>query len=185
MLKRIALLLRYRTLPALLLGALLVGASPLQAQQDVITVTLDKVEFLTLPRSASTMIVTKPEIVDVVLESPTYMFLLGKQPGETGLIILDSKRKEILSVTVVVTPEIDRHVTITRGGKSGTSEQTMSCGNGGRCTTVATPGADKAGGGGGGAPPPSSSGGLPPSSSSGSSGNSPVDDAITELNGER
>ncbi len=140
--------------------------------------TLDKVEFLTLPRSAATMIVTKPEIVDVVMESPTYMFLLGKQPGETALIILDSKRKEILSATVVVTPEIDRHVTVTRGTKGGASEETMSCGQGGRCTTIATPGAEKPSSGGGGGPPSS-----PPPSSPG--GGSPVAEATKELSGGR
>lgn len=139
-----------------LLSLLALASLPLQAA-EVITVTLDKAKVLRLDRPASVIILAKPEIADVVLETSRFLFMIGKMPGETSLTILDANRNEILAATLAVLPEDERHITISRscrsaGGGNCPPEETLNCVNG-RCSAVIQTGSDgKTGGAGAGAP---------------------------------
>jgi hypothetical protein len=145
------------------LGALclffgLIATTPGLRAAEVIAVTLDKAKILRLDRPAAVIILAKPEIADVVLESPRFLFLIGRQPGETSFTILDSARNEILAGVLAVVPEDERHISVIRhcsakGGGNCAPEETLSC-VAGRCTTVETPGAGvkTTGGAGAGAP---------------------------------
>jgi hypothetical protein len=141
--------------------ALILGLSCLSGfalAGDVIAVPLGKTKILRLDRPAAVIILAKPEIADIVLESPRFLFMIGRQAGETSLTILDSGRNEILVGTLAVTPEDERHISIQRhcsakGGGNCVPEETLNCING-RCTVVETPGAGTktTGGAGAGAP---------------------------------
>ncbi len=126
---------------------------------EVITVTLDKAKVLRLDKPASVIILANPGIADVVLESPRFLFMIGRIPGETSLTILDANRNEILAATLAVVPEDERHITILRncrgqGGGNCPPEETLNC-VAGRCSSVILPGADSktTGGAGAGAGP--------------------------------
>ena len=103
---------------------------------ETIQVVVDKAEVLRLSVDASTILTANPEIIDLAVESPRLILLLGKRPGETSLIILDSKGKKILDADVVVVPNLERHVTVYRN----TEESTLSCAP--RCAGVPTPGGE-------------------------------------------
>jgi hypothetical protein len=101
---------------------------------ETIQVVVDKAEVLHLAVDASTILTANPEIIDLVVESPQLLLLLGKRPGETNLIILGERGREILVADVVVVPNLERHVTVYRN----TEESTLSCAL--RCASVPTPG---------------------------------------------
>lgn len=138
-------------------AALLALAAPAGAG-DVVTVTLDKAKILRLDRPAAIVMLAKPEIADVVLENPRFLFLIGRAAGETSLTILDASKNEILSATLAVVPENEKQISILRhcrsqGGGNCQPEETMSC-SGGRCVSIPTPGQESktTGGAGAGAP---------------------------------
>lgn len=129
---------------------------------DPIVVTLNKAYILRLGQSAGTVIVSNPTVLDVQLDSPRMAVMLGMSAGESQLLIFDSNQNEILSTVVIVTPELERQVSVTRhcGEGKGTclEEEELSCGP--RCVRIVSPGAakngstltppDSGGGGGGG-----------------------------------
>ncbi len=115
-------------------GACLLWLAPVAMAGETIQVVVDKAEVLRLAVDASTILTANPEIIDVAVESPQLILLLGKRPGETNLIVLDSKGKAILDADVVVVPNLERHVTVYRN----TEESTLSCAP--RCASVPTPG---------------------------------------------
>ncbi|MFQ5785710.1 MAG: pilus assembly protein N-terminal domain-containing protein [Alphaproteobacteria bacterium] len=100
---------------------------------DALRLIIDKSHLLRLTEDAATVMVANPGIADVVVESPRMVFLVGRDVGETNLIILDSAGKEILETPLVVVPNPVRQVTIHRN----TVEATLSCMP--RCAGVPTP----------------------------------------------
>ena len=72
-------------------------------------------------------------------------FLLGIEPGETSLHILDSDGNTILQTAIVVVPTAERTVTVNRANNL--EEATYSCSP--RCDTVGTGATSPTGGGGG------------------------------------
>ena len=115
-------------------GACLLWLAPAAMAGETIQVVVDKAKVLRLSVDAATILTANPEIIDLAVESPQLILLLGKRPGETNLIILDSKGTEILDADVVVVPSLERHVTVYRN----TEESTLSCAP--RCASVPTPG---------------------------------------------
>lgn len=115
------------------------------ALAEAVRVTLDKYEFVRLDRDLATVLIANPIIADVGIESTRLIVLVGRVPGETELVVLDSRGNEILKSPVVVVPNLERTVTVQRGVR----EATLSCAP--RCTLIPNPGAGKAAPGGGGA----------------------------------
>lgn len=141
---------------ALVAASILIPAAP-ASSGELITVALDKAKTLRLDRPAAVIMLAKPEIADVVLETPKFLFLIGRTAGETSLTILDANHNEILTATLAVVPEDERHISIQRhcrsqGGGNCLPEETLNCA-GGRCAAVPTPGLEKTTGGAGAAPP--------------------------------
>jgi hypothetical protein len=135
--------------PLLWLVPVLLTVSILPAlAAEVVSVTIDKMRVLRLKNDASTVVVARPEIVNVVLESPRLMFVYGLLPGETSLHVFDNEEKEVYTADLVVAPKGPRQVSVHRGA----AETTLSCAP--RCMGVPTPGVVGGGGvGGGGAAP--------------------------------
>ena len=112
-----------------------VGTFSFGSNADVLRVALDKVEILRLEKPASVVLVGTPEIADVTVESPRLILLVGKKTGETNLLILNGQGETVYTFTLVVVPEIDRHVTVHR---SSDGVSTLSCEP--TCVAVKNPG---------------------------------------------
>lgn len=107
---------------------------------DALVVTLNKARALSLPADARHVVVGNPAIADVTVETPRLLFLFGKVAGETSLVVLDGARRPILDVSLIVSPEDDRHVSVHgpgAGAQSGSVETNYSCGS--RCVRVLAP----------------------------------------------
>ncbi len=128
------------------LSTVLALASFSSAQgNEAVRVTLDKYELVRLNTDDATGLIANPAIADVVVEKSRLLFLIGRSPGETMLVLLDEAGREIMNTSIVVVPNLEREVTIYRGP----AEATFSCAP--RCTTIPNPGrrAPATGGGGG------------------------------------
>ncbi len=112
----------------------LLGAVSFTAAAEIFDVPINKTKVLRLKRSASYILVGNPEIADISVETARLIFVHGRMIGETNLLLLDSRRREIANYDLVVVPTGATHITIQRG----TSTDTMSCNP--RCAGVPTPG---------------------------------------------
>ncbi|MBW7850090.1 MAG: pilus assembly protein N-terminal domain-containing protein [Rhodospirillales bacterium] len=101
---------------------------------EPLVVTWDKAHLLRLSKDAAQVIIGNPAYVDATIESPRVLTLFGKQPGETNIIVLDSRNRTILERAVVVHPESGRRVSVIspRKGTTGVAEVKYSCPGG--CT---------------------------------------------------
>ncbi len=108
-----------------------------------VEVALDNARILVLDDPASDVIIGNPAYADVVLQSPRRLILFGKRVGQTNIIILDDRRREILSSRLVVMPGNDVRVRA-----PGRGDTYVACGNG-RCAkaSVGAAGGGLTGGG--------------------------------------
>jgi hypothetical protein len=99
---------------AVVLGALVALAVPVAAQDAPLRVTVNHATAITLDAAAATVLIADPEIADVVNERNSLLFVLGRKPGATNLLVYDGAGKRLLAREVVVVPPEARTVTITR-----------------------------------------------------------------------
>ena len=95
-----------------LMGAIIVASSGVGGGQsdemeavspvDPVVVVVNKARILRLEGEADVVLVANPEIADVVIDSPSLLFVLGLQAGETSLLVLDEAREEILVTNISV-----------------------------------------------------------------------------------
>jgi pilus assembly protein CpaC len=97
---------------AALIGTVLIASSGHAAER--LRVAVDKAEVLTLQGAPSVVLVANPSVADVVLERNQLLFIVGKRPGETRLFIYNASGKLLLERDLVVVPNGDHTVTITR-----------------------------------------------------------------------
>lgn len=109
------------------------GADEGTKAEEAISVEIGKAKEVHLSKSPDVIILGNPAIADVVVEDNGQIFLLGREPGETNMMIFDKAGRTILSAAVVVGPIKKRRVTIDRGPES----FTLSCNP--RCVPVANP----------------------------------------------
>jgi pilus assembly protein CpaC len=74
---------------------------------EVVPLTLNKTLELKLPSAVRDVIVGSPAIADVVVRSPTQLFLVGKSIGDTNVFLLDAEGKIIERFEVNVHPDTD------------------------------------------------------------------------------
>ncbi|MBL4719817.1 MAG: pilus assembly protein N-terminal domain-containing protein, partial [Alphaproteobacteria bacterium] len=98
---------------------------------DVLTVTKGKLHTLRLDRAGATAIVADPLVADIRVENPRLIFVFGRNNGETNLVVLDRRGREIVNYDLVVTSSVPRHVTIDRGPANQTN---LICED--RCATI-------------------------------------------------
>lgn len=95
----------------LLISALMIGMPAKMAAAEeakVVHVDIRKGKAIRLPKSASAIFVADPEVADVQLRSPQFLYVLGKVPGETSLLVVDGSDNEIYSATISVTHNLRR-----------------------------------------------------------------------------
>ena len=108
------------------------------AEAEPLLVTFDKVRLVRLDAAARRLIVANPAIADVSLETPTLLYIFGKAPGETNLVVLGDDDHPLLSRPLVVTPETERTVSVHVPTNEGSTVRTYSCAAG-RCVHVTSP----------------------------------------------
>jgi pilus assembly protein CpaC len=74
---------------------------------EIVPLTLNKTLELRLPSAVRDVIVGSPAIADVVVRSPTQLFLVGKKAGDTNVFLLDAAGKIIERFEVTVHPDTD------------------------------------------------------------------------------
>ena len=107
----------------ILLAAVVAFMAPTASAGEALQIEVNKAELLKLGEDASVVMVANPSIVDVAVESPRLIFLLGRRPGETNMFVLDADGSEIFTSEVVVVPPEDRAVSVHRS----TEEEILSC----------------------------------------------------------
>jgi hypothetical protein len=108
-----ALIERVRGLAAAALAAAIL-AMPAWAQQGPLRVIVNHATAITLDAAATVVLIADPEVADVVNERNNLMFVLGRKPGATNLLVYDNAGNRLFEREVVVVPQDARTVTITR-----------------------------------------------------------------------
>lgn len=75
---------------------------------EEISVEVNKGTLVHLPRAATTVLISNPEIADVQIISPSLVSVNGRSIGETTLIAVDGGNREILNRVVSVTHNISK-----------------------------------------------------------------------------
>lgn len=103
---------------AVIAAALLLGAAaPVLAQSSSnapFRITVNHAEVITLPSPAAVALIADPDIADIVTERNNLIFVLGRKPGATNLLVYDQDGKRLFGREIVVAPEDRSMVTITR-----------------------------------------------------------------------
>jgi Flp pilus assembly secretin CpaC len=108
---------------AFALVAMAAASAPALAEDDVITVLLDRAVVVRVARPADTVIVGNPMIADATVRDNRTLILTGRSFGTTNLIVLDKDGEPIATHLVTVGAAEDNLVTVyTRPGR-----QTYSC----------------------------------------------------------
>lgn len=105
-------------------------AMPASAE-SIIRVQVDSASLVEVPGEAKTMFVGNPAIADVTPISSRSLFVLGRHPGVSNLIILGPEGNEILNASLIVTPQTHNALTLHRGIKESSYNCTPRCIEGG------------------------------------------------------
>jgi Flp pilus assembly secretin CpaC len=116
-----------------LVAGLALAMAASAAAADPIEVTVNKGHLLPPLRNAEIVLIAEPSIASAVVETPGIVFILGRQPGETNLFVMDRTGRILVQKDVVVVPNEPRQVTIYRSA----TETTLSCAP--RCAGAAAP----------------------------------------------
>lgn len=153
-------------LAALAATLFVLAAGP--AVADPLRVPVDGALVLNLNGDAQNVVVANPSVIDVTPVALRRLLVIGKKPGQTTILVLDSAGHELFNAPAIVVSHGDFSVTLNRG----TEVSEFSCDP--RCVALTPP---KQAGGvapagpspGGGAPPPlpGGSAGQPPAGAAG------------------
>jgi pilus assembly protein CpaC len=83
-------------------------ASQIPAKGRPIVMEAKKGTLIRLPRPASTVFIANPDIADVQVKSPTLIYVIAKQPGETVLYAVDASDRVLLNAPVRVDQDLSR-----------------------------------------------------------------------------
>ncbi len=79
------------------------GAELVNANENTLTIEINKGTLVRLNSPATEVFIANPEIADVQVKSPRVIYILGKSQGETTFYALDENDKTILSTEISVT----------------------------------------------------------------------------------
>ena len=125
-----------RLLNALPLVLSLVTFAAARAEEHL-NIDWREAQIIRLGAMAASVVIGDPTVVDVSLEDPHTLILFGKSPGETNLLVFGSDHKLILTSSVTVSPETERHVSVYGSPDNTAAETLFSCGS--RCVRVLSP----------------------------------------------
>lgn len=81
------------------------GVTPSHADEESLTVTLNKVEIVRADREAALVQIGNPKIADVNIATAKTVLVLGISVGETSLLLMDEEGQIIRNINVVVVPK--------------------------------------------------------------------------------
>jgi hypothetical protein len=84
------------------------------AATETLRVTVNHAEVLTTDGTATSVVIANPDIADIVHEKPNLIFVFGRKPGATNLFAYDDSGRRLISREVVVVPDNQKMVTVTR-----------------------------------------------------------------------
>jgi hypothetical protein len=84
------------------------------ARPASLRVSVNHAEVVTLQGPAAVALIANPDIADIVNERGNLIFVIGRKPGTTNLLVYDDAGKRLLGREIVVVPEDGNMVTITR-----------------------------------------------------------------------
>lgn len=91
------------------------AAQPPQGRKtEDLRVTPDKTAMVRLNADAASVVVTNPAHAVVQLESPRLLVIMPREPGTTGLTVLDRNGKVILQKNIIVSAAQPRYVRVRR-----------------------------------------------------------------------
>jgi hypothetical protein len=94
---------------------LLAGAAAAQSDRArPIRVTINHASVISLQQTPAVVLIANPDIADIVSEKNNLIFVLGRKPGSTNLLVYDENGEPLLSREIVVSADVDDEVTITR-----------------------------------------------------------------------
>jgi pilus assembly protein CpaC len=76
------------------------------AQQQHITLSLDKAALVQLDTDARDVLVSNPAVVDAVVRTPRRIFLLAQKTGQTNAFFFDARGHQILSIDIRVERDV-------------------------------------------------------------------------------
>lgn len=94
---------------------------------DSFSVDAGKTKPLRLSGSAGSVVVGNPDVADVAVHTDQLLFISGKIPGSTNLLIFDKQGRMLYSADLLVAPANENTVTITRAGIDQTYDCTPNC----------------------------------------------------------
>ncbi|TVR78779.1 MAG: type II and III secretion system protein family protein [Rhodospirillales bacterium] len=84
------------------------GATVIPANGPAVVLQVNKGSLIRLDRPAATVFVAEPEICDIQVVSPTLVYLIGKQAGETTLYAVDGDEQVLTGMPVQVVHDLSR-----------------------------------------------------------------------------
>ncbi|MBL6946976.1 MAG: type II and III secretion system protein family protein [Rhodospirillales bacterium] len=75
---------------------------------SLLNIERNRGRLVRLDGPASTVFIANPEIADVQVKSPSLIYLLGKQTGQTTLFAVDEAERVLANIDISVTHNIDR-----------------------------------------------------------------------------
>jgi len=72
------------------------------ATSERLAMALSKATIVELPKAASDVLVSDPEVVDAIIRTPHRTYLLGKKVGQTNAFFFDAAGKQILNLEITV-----------------------------------------------------------------------------------
>ncbi len=71
---------------------------------EVLKVRMGRLTIAHILGAGTTVVLSKPEIAEVHVEPPDFLFIRGTAPGETELLVADKKLRAIYSARLVIVP---------------------------------------------------------------------------------
>ncbi len=96
-------------------AALAIVAAATAAQAGEVQVALDQSRPISLPASASGVVIGNPTVAGVSVQNDRLLFVTGRSYGSTNLIVVGRSGRPIYEARVTVIPDETNVVMVTRG----------------------------------------------------------------------
>lgn len=107
--------------------ALAMTALASEALAGEVQVALDQSRSITLPSSASGVVIGNPTVAGVSVQNDRLLFVTGRSYGSTNLIVVGRNGRPILETRVTVIPDESNVVMVTRGAATQRFDCTPLC----------------------------------------------------------
>jgi pilus assembly protein CpaC len=95
-------------IPALVATRAIAGAELVPAEGPSVVLEVNKGGLIRLDQPAATVFVANPEISDIQVKSPSLVYLIGKQAGETTLYAVDDQERVLAAFQIHVVHDLRR-----------------------------------------------------------------------------